>query len=66
MDDKNKLLEKKKNGDLKIIAEIMGITQFNAFNLLNRPRAKRHQEAMDVLARVIESRDRLIKESKTQ
>jgi len=66
MNEKSKLLAKKKSGDLKVVAEIMGITQFNAFNLLNRPRAKRHQEAMDVLARVIENRERLINESKTQ
>lgn len=66
MDDKNKLLAKKKHGDLKVVAEIMGITPFNAFNLVNRPRAKRHQEAMNVLAQVIENRERLIKESKTQ
>ena len=36
MDNKNKLLAKKKHGDLKVVAEIMGITPFNAFNLVNR------------------------------
>jgi len=65
MDNKNKLLAKKKHGDLKVVAEIMGITPFNAFNLVNRPRAKRHQEAIDILAQVIENRDRLIEESKS-
>lgn len=66
MDDKNKILARKKHGDLKVVADIMGITPFNAYNLVNRPRAKRHQEAMKVLAQVIESRERLISESKTQ
>lgn len=64
MDDKNKILNRKKHGDLKVVAEIMGITRFNAFNLVNRPGAKRHQEAMKVLAQVIESRERLIEGSK--
>jgi len=65
MTDKNKLLEKKRHGDLKTIAAMMGITPFNAFNLLNRPRAKRHPEAMAALQRVIDTREQLIEQSKT-
>lgn len=66
MNEKSKLLEKKEHGDLKVIAAIMGITKFNAFNLLNRPRAKRHPEAIKALEKVIESRERLIEQCRTQ
>lgn len=64
MNDKSKILEKKEQGDLKVIAAMMGITKFNAFNLLNRPRAKRHPEAIKALEKVIEAREQLIAQSR--
>lgn len=65
MNDKNKLLDKKKHGDLKTIGAMMGITPFNAYNLLNRPRAKRHPEAMAALKKVVDAREQLIAQSRT-
>lgn len=58
--EKNKLFDQKISGDLKLIAQMMGITQRYAFELLRRPTAKRHQEAVNALEKIIESRKMLI------
>lgn len=58
--EKSKLFERKISGDLKLIAQMMGITQRYAFELLRRPTAKRHQEAVNALEKIIESRKLLI------
>lgn len=65
MNEKSKLLAKKEHGDLKVIAAIMGITPFNAYNLLNRPRAKRHAEAVAALQKVVDAREQLIEQNRT-
>jgi hypothetical protein len=57
---KNKLFDQKISGDLKLIAQMMGITQRYAFELLKRPNAKRHQEAINALRKIIETRDSLL------
>lgn len=58
--EKNKLFDQKISGDLKLIAQMMGITQRYAFELLKRTTAKRHQEAIDALRKIIETRDSLL------
>lgn len=54
------LLTKKEYGDLKIVGKMLGTTKDNASRLLNRPNAKRHNEAVTALARVVENRELLI------
>lgn len=58
--EKNKLFEQKISGDLKLIAQMMGITQRYAFELLRRPTAKRHNEAVEALKKIIETRESLL------
>lgn len=60
MDGKNKLLDKKKYGDISIVASMIGVTPDYAKMLIRRQTAKRHQEAIDALTKVIESREQLL------
>jgi hypothetical protein len=60
--EKSKLFERKISGDLKLIAQMMGITNRYAFELLRRPKSKRHKEAMDALRKIIESRESLLQQ----
>lgn len=60
MIDKNKLIDEKKYGDLVIVAKMLRTTEGNVRQLINRPNAKRHNQAIEALAEVIEARERLI------
>lgn len=64
MNDKNKLLDKKQYSDVRLVAQMIGVTPENAHKILRRPNSKRHQEAIDALSKIIESREQLI-ESKS-
>jgi len=60
MIDKSKLFLKKRYGDINTVAKILDTTPGNVAQLIRRPTAKRHLEAIDALSKVIESRDKLI------
>lgn len=60
MSDKSKLLEKKQYGDNVTIAKMLNTTSLNVSQLMRRPNAKRHQAAIEALAKVIEARDKLL------
>jgi DNA-directed RNA polymerase specialized sigma subunit len=60
MDDKSKIIAKKMYGDRKTIAEMMGTTPGNVSQIIRRPGAKRHKEALDALSKLIAARDKLI------
>jgi hypothetical protein len=58
--EKNKLFERKISGDLKLIAQMMNITNQYAYEILRRPKAKRHPEALEALRKIIETRESLL------
>lgn len=51
---------KKRKGDLSLAADIMGISLGNASKILERPTAKKHEELLRVLSKVIGMRKMLI------
>lgn len=55
----------KKYGDIKMVAEIMGVSRHNAARILERNNAKRHDEAVRILQSIIENREKLVDEIKT-
>lgn len=59
MSDKSKLFEKKRYGDNVTVAKMLSTTPLNVAQLIRRPSAKRHQDAINALAKVIAARDRL-------
>ncbi len=60
MSDKNKLFSKKFYGDISVVAKMLDTTPANVRQLLMREGAKRHGDAVDALAKVIDARDRLL------
>ncbi len=54
------ILEKKKVGDLKIVAQIIGIDAGNARVALRRPNSKHHNKVLIVLSSLIQHRDSLM------
>jgi len=58
--EKTKLFQQKKSGDLNIVAEMLGITNKYAYMLIHRESAKRHKEAVEALNKVIKSRKELL------
>lgn len=59
------ILSKKRVGDIRDVASIIGESPNYTRLLLNRPGAKKHGRAMEALQKVIEARERIINESKT-
>lgn len=59
MNDKSKFSGKIFHGDQLAVAEIMGVSNKYVHMLLKRPGAKRHQEAVDIMNQIIESREQL-------
>jgi hypothetical protein len=49
MIDKSKLFLKKRYGDINTVAKILDTTPGNVAQLIRRPTAKRHLEAIDAL-----------------
>jgi hypothetical protein len=64
MNDKSKLFLQKQYGDLVTVARLMDTTPNNAAQLLRRTNAKRHQEALEALGKIIETRENLITHKK--
>lgn len=62
MIDKSKLLAKKHYGDISVVARMLNTTPSNVMQMLRRETSKRHDEAVEALSKVIEARDRLIKQ----
>jgi len=64
--DKKQILLKKQYGDLNMVAAILtnklgrNITPSNAARLIDRDKAKHHQQAIDALRKVVEARENLI------
>ena len=55
-----------RRGDWVLVAQMVGVTFQYARNLSNRPRAKRYNEVMDALVRVVKKRAELMaKEEQT-
>ena len=65
MNDKSKLLEQKRIGDIELVAKMIGETRDNTAKIIRRPNSKKYTGAMDALARIIELRSTVITESQS-
>ena len=63
--DNSKLLEKKKTGDVSVVAEMIGESEAYTKILFKRTSAKKHQLAINALAKVIEARENAIQNFST-
>ena len=54
------IIEKKNVGDIKLIAEMLGISQANASITLKRPKSKKFKKAIAALRQIIEAREALL------
>lgn len=59
-DEKTKLFTKKIHGDVAMVAKMLGISGQYANLLLSRNNAKRHREAIEALAKIISTREKLL------
>lgn len=59
------LLQRKKRGDIVTVAEIIGVTRDNASVILRRPESKKYKNAINALRKVVEARESLIQEEKS-
>lgn len=64
--DTKQILEKKQKGDIKLVAEILDVSDENARKILNRPNAKMHKRAITALEKIIIDRERTLQEAKLQ
>ncbi len=55
--------QKKVSGDLKAAGEMLGISVYNAYVALNRPGSKYHERITNILAKMIEMRERIKNET---
>lgn len=60
---KKQIFDKKQYGDIKVVAQMIGVTRHNAARLLERPTAKRHNEAVKALEQVVAAREKLQKQA---
>jgi hypothetical protein len=60
MTAKSKLLSKKIYGDITLVSQMLGTTPDNTRRLLSRTNAKRHNEAVKALEKVIALRGELL------
>jgi phosphoheptose isomerase len=58
---KNEIFRNKKLGDIKQVAEILGVSHANADKILRRVNSKKHAEAFNILKNIVESREALKK-----
>lgn len=56
------ILNKRRNGDIKLVADIMGESYQNTWQVLRREKAKKHPRAIAILKSVIEAREKSITE----
>ncbi|PKQ69357.1 hypothetical protein BZG01_00015 [Labilibaculum manganireducens] len=61
--NKTEILSKKRYGDVAIVATKLGVSVGNAHKILSRTNAKKHDEAMGLLVRIIASREEIINET---
>ena len=59
------ILDKKQYGDNNLVAQMLSktgnyVSPANAARMLERPNAKRHDEAIEALKRVVENREALL------
>lgn len=55
------IIKKKRIGDNKMVAEILGLSPENVKKILRRPRAKRHKIVLEVFEKLIVSRENIKK-----
>jgi hypothetical protein len=63
MNETSKLMLKKRVGDIPLVAEMIGESVDYTIKLLQRTGAKKHQKAVDALAKIIATREDLISNS---
>ena len=61
----DELLEKKRRGDVALVAEIIAESLNNTGKILRDEKKKKHKEAVDALKRIIANRDSLMNDPKT-
>jgi len=54
------IIQSKNYGDMKLMAQMLGISQSNASMILNRPKSKKYQKAIAALKQIIEARQALM------
>ena len=54
--------EKKRDGDIKSAADILKISTSNAWNALHRPGSKYHDLVINIMEKLITSRDEIANE----
>lgn len=62
---KEEILRQKQHGDLKTAGAIIGISEHNAYQALNRVGSKHHEEIVKILSKVITMREKLAEDAKT-
>jgi len=62
--DEKQILAKKQTGDTKLVAEMIGVSYFNADVILKRPKSKRYAKAIEALRKIIENREMLLSEAR--
>jgi len=55
--------EKKATGDIKVAANVLKISQTNAWNALNRPGSKYHEMVVQIIEKLIVSREKIANEN---
>jgi hypothetical protein len=62
--DKKQIFEKRQYGDVRLLAEILGVSHQNAQKIIERPNSKRHKKAVEILTRIITDREKTIESAK--
>jgi hypothetical protein len=62
--NKKQIINERRKGDIKLVAEILDVNYENARKILNRPKSKLHKKAVDVLEKIIKNRKQLLEEIK--
>jgi len=60
------IMDKKKHGDLKLTAKMLGIGYQNALMVLRRPNARRHPALLVAMAKIIKAREALLRSAGKQ
>ncbi len=62
---KEEIIKRKRHGDLKTVADIIGISNDNAYRALNREDSKYHSKVVELLSAIIINRETLENQAKT-
>jgi len=60
----DELLEKKRRGDVALVAEIIGESLNNTGKILRDEKKKKHKDAVAALEKIVTNRDNLMKDTK--